>query len=71
MQERLQKIIASAGVTSRRKAEELILAGHVTVNGQVITELGSKADKEKDHIKVNGKLLHQPREHVYLMLNKP
>ena len=71
MQERLQKIISAAGVTSRRKAEELILAGHVTVNGQVITELGSKADKQKDHIKVNGKLLHQPRERVYLMLNKP
>ena len=71
MQERLQKIISAAGVASRRKAEDLILAGHVTVNGQVITELGSKADRQKDHIKVNGKLLHQPREHVYLMLNKP
>ncbi len=56
--ERLQKIIASAGVTSRRKAEELITQGRVTVNGQVITELGTKADLDRDHIKVDGKLLH-------------
>ncbi len=71
MQERLQKIIAGAGVTSRRKAEELILAGRVTVNGQVVKELGSKADPARDHIKVDGKLLRRPPEHVYLMLNKP
>ena len=71
MQERLQKIIARAGVTSRRKAEELILAGRVTVNGHVVTELGSKADAESDHIKVGGRLLHRPRELVYIMLNKP
>ncbi|HYM12646.1 MAG TPA: pseudouridine synthase, partial [Bryobacterales bacterium] len=69
--ERLQKIISGAGVASRRKAEQLILAGRVTVNGKVVTELGSKADPEKDHVKVDGKLLHPPREHVYLMLNKP
>jgi len=71
MQQRLQKIIAHAGVTSRRKAEELILAGRVTVNGQVVTELGSKADSARDHIKVNGKLIHEPRELVYIMLYKP
>lgn len=69
--ERLQKIIAAAGVTSRRKAEELILEGRVTVNGSVITELGSKADIERDHIKVDGRLLHAPTHHVYLALNKP
>lgn len=71
MLERLQKIIARAGVTSRRRAEELILAGRVTVNGQVVTELGSKADPAKDHVKVDGKLIHEPRELVYIMLNKP
>jgi 23S rRNA pseudouridine2605 synthase len=71
MQERLQKIIASAGIASRRKAEELIQAGRVTVNGRVVTELGTKADPERDHVKVDGKLLHRPRSRVYLMLNKP
>ena len=71
MQERLQKIISRAGVTSRRKAEQLILAGRVTVNGAPVIELGSKADPDKDHIKVDGKLLHRPRELVYIMLNKP
>jgi 23S rRNA pseudouridine2605 synthase len=71
MQERLQKIISQAGITSRRKAEELILAGRVTVNGRVVNELGSKADPARDHIKVNGKLLHTSPEPVYLMLNKP
>lgn len=70
-QERLQKIISRAGVASRRKAEELILAGRVTVNGRPVTELGSKADLDRDHVKVNGKLLHWPRELVCVMLNKP
>ena len=70
-EERLQKIIAAAGVTSRRKAEELILEGRVTVNGAVITELGSKADIGLDHIKVDGRLLHPRTNHVYLALNKP
>jgi 23S rRNA pseudouridine2605 synthase len=69
--ERLQKIIATAGVTSRRKAEELIAQGRVTVNGQVITQLGSKADPEQDHIKVDGKLLRGAERHIYLLLNKP
>jgi 23S rRNA pseudouridine2605 synthase len=69
--ERLQKIISAAGVASRRKAEELITSGHVQVNGSVITELGSKADPETDHIRVNGKLLQGERRHVYLLLNKP
>jgi len=70
-QERLQKIIAAAGVASRRKAEELITAGHVQVNGTTITELGSKADPEVDHIRVNGRLLQREQRHVYLLLNKP
>ena len=70
--ERLQKIIAAAGVASRRKAEELITSGHVQVNGTTITELGSKADAETDHIRVNGKLLQREQQrHVYLLLNKP
>src|SRR5215472_1506392 len=69
--ERLQKIIAAAGIASRRKAEELITSGLVQVNGAVITELGSKADPEVDHIRVNGKLLHGEQRQVYLLLNKP
>jgi len=69
--ERLQKIIAAAGISSRRKAEELIAQGRVTVNGHTITELGSKADLETDHIKVDGKLLRGPERHVYILLNKP
>ena len=69
--ERLQKIIAAAGIASRRKAEELITAGHVLVNGQPVTQLGSKADPDTDHIRVNGKLLHGAQRHVYLLLNKP
>ena len=69
--ERLQKIIAAAGIASRRKAEQLITSGHVQVNGTTITELGSKADPESDHIRVNGKLLQGEQRHVYLLLNKP
>src|ERR1051325_10731215 len=71
MQERLQKIIAAAGIASRRKAEELIARGLVSVNGKTVTELGSKADAEHDHIRVSGKLLHVVERKVYLMLNKP
>src|SRR5215472_9849919 len=68
---RLQKIIAQAGIVSRRKAEELILNGRVQVNGQTVTELGTKADPERDHIRVDGKLLHGAQQLRYLMLNKP
>lgn len=74
MEQRLQKLIAAAGVASRRHAEELIVAGKVSVNGKVVTELGTKADPEKDHIKVNGKLINpqlKAREKVYVVLNKP
>src|SRR6202790_5789784 len=69
--ERLQKIIAAAGIASRRKAEELIASGRVQVNGQVVTELGTKADPERDHIRVDGKLLKKPQQFRYFMLNKP
>jgi len=69
--ERLQKILARAGLASRRKAEEYILAGRVTVNGKPVLQLGAKADPERDHIKVDGKLIRLPRQYVYLALNKP
>src|SRR5438552_15246301 len=69
--ERLQKIIAAAGIASRRAAEKLITGGAVSVNGQIVTELGTKADLEHDHIRVNGKLLHGVERHVYLLMNKP
>ena len=69
--QRLQKIIAAAGLASRRKAETLITEGRVRVNGQVITELGAKADSARDHIRVDGKLLHGPEQPRYYMLNKP
>jgi 23S rRNA pseudouridine2605 synthase len=70
-QERLQKILSRAGVTSRRKAEQLIVQGRVSVNGLTITELGSKADLEQDHIKVDGKLLRAPKKLMYVALHKP
>jgi 23S rRNA pseudouridine2605 synthase len=71
MEERLQKIIARAGIASRRHAEEMITSGLVTVNGTTITELGSKADESRDHIKVAGKLLQPRKGLVYLLLHKP
>lgn len=70
-QERLQKIIAAAGIASRRKAEELITGGRVMVNGHVITELGAKADSERDRIAVNGQPLRRQEQRLYFMLNKP
>ena len=69
--ERLQKILAQAGIASRRKAEEIILEGRVQVNGQTITELGTKADPAKDHIRVDGKLLQGPEQTRWFMVNKP
>ena len=69
--ERLQKIIAAAGIASRRKAEELITAGRVQVNGQVVTTLGTKADPAHDHIRVDGKLLQGAERPRYFVLNKP
>ncbi|ABF42863.1 Pseudouridine synthase, Rsu [Candidatus Koribacter versatilis Ellin345] len=68
--ERLQKIIAAAGMASRRKAEELVTAGRVTVNGEVKNELGSKADPETDDIRVDGKPL-KAEQLVYVLLHKP
>jgi len=74
MLERLNKLIAQAGVASRRGADELIIAGEVSVNGTIVIEPGTKADPEKDHIKVHGKLINAKianREKVYILLNKP
>src|SRR5919199_6997170 len=74
MEERLQKLIAAAGVASRRHAEELIAAGEVSVNGRVVTEPGTKADPARDHIKVRGRLINpllRGRQKVYVLLNKP
>jgi len=69
--ERLQKILAQAGIASRRRAEDLITEGRVQVNGKVVTELGSKADAGRDHIRVDGKLLHGAERLRYFVLNKP
>ena len=69
--DRLQKIIAAAGICSRRKAEELITEGRVQVNGQIVTELGTKADPAKDHIRVDGKLLQGGEKLRYYLVNKP
>lgn len=74
MEQRLQKLIAAAGIASRRHAEELIVSGKVSVNGKSITELGVKADPDRDHIKVNGRLINpllSRQEHIYVLLNKP
>jgi len=74
MQQRLQKLIAQAGLASRRHAEEMITAGQVNVNGKIVTELGARADPETDHIKVKGRLINpllQNREKIYILLNKP
>lgn len=68
--ERLQKIISAAGVASRRQAEELILAGRVSVNGRVVEELGTRADWDTDRIEVDGDLLKRV-EPLYLLMNKP
>jgi 23S rRNA pseudouridine2605 synthase len=70
MEERLQKIIAGAGLSSRRKAEDLILEGRVRVNGRIVKELGSRADLDNDRIEVDGSSIYQP-DKVYYMLHKP
>jgi 23S rRNA pseudouridine2605 synthase len=69
--DRLQKILANAGLASRRAAEQIILDGRVQVNGTVVTELGTRADPYKDHIRVDGKLLREPEARRYFVLNKP
>jgi 23S rRNA pseudouridine2605 synthase len=70
-EERLQKILSQVGVASRRQAEKIMLEGRVTVNGAAVTELGSKADLDRDHIKVDGRLLRAPKRLSYIILNKP
>jgi 23S rRNA pseudouridine2605 synthase len=70
-EERIQKILSQAGVASRRQAERMLQEGRVAVNGAVITELGSKADLDRDHIKVDGRLIHAAKHQVYIALNKP
>ncbi|MBP7230715.1 MAG: rRNA pseudouridine synthase [Syntrophaceae bacterium] len=71
MKERLQKIIAAAGITSRRHAETLIASGRVSVNGQTVTELGSKADPQKDVIRVDGRTISIETNCYYIALHKP
>ena len=70
-EERLQKILAQAGIASRRKAEVLMLEGRVSVNGETVNGMGAKADAERDQIKVDGALIHLPKRHVYVALHKP
>jgi 23S rRNA pseudouridine2605 synthase len=70
MEKRLQKILSEVGIASRRKAEEIIVEGRVTVSGRVAT-LGTKADPSKEHIKVDGKLISSPEPKVYIIFNKP
>jgi 23S rRNA pseudouridine2605 synthase len=71
MEIRLQKIISEAGIASRRKAEELILDGRVSVNNKRVTELGVKADPQKDTIKVDGRKIEINTQKIYIALNKP
>lgn len=71
MAERLQKILSRAGISSRRAAEELILQGRVSVNGDTVQELGAKADLATDDVRVDGRRVKPPAENVYLLLNKP
>lgn len=71
MKERLQKIISAAGVTSRRRAEQLIAAGRVSVNGVVVNKLGAKADGNRDVIRVDGNIISVEKTNLYIALNKP
>ena len=68
---RIQALIARAGISSRRDAEAIILEGRVTLNGEVVTELGTRAVPGRDHLKVDGKLLRDEERKVYFLLNKP
>jgi len=70
-EERLQKVLAAAGVASRRACEQLITEGRVQVNGHTITELGTKVDPNIVQLRVDGKPVHQPKRHVYIKLHKP
>lgn len=68
---RLQKFLANSGVASRRKCEELILEGKISVNGKVVKELGTKIDSTVDKVEYCGKLIHNTEKMVYILLNKP
>ena len=72
MEIRLQKYLSDCGIASRRKSEELILQGRVSVNNKIITELGTKIDDEKDEVKYCGKLVQKlHKNYIYVLLNKP
>lgn len=71
MEVRLQKFLAEAGVASRRKSEEIILQGRVKVNDKTVLELGTKVDSDKDKIELDGKILKENKDHIYILLNKP
>ena len=71
MEVRLQKVIAASGLASRRKAEEWIAQGRVTINGKIVRELGTRIDPERDHVKVDGRHLKAVEPYAYLLLNKP
>ncbi len=68
---RLQKFLAQSGVASRRRCEDFMTAGRVEVNGEIITQMGARVDPLRDVVRVDGKRLPPPTEHVYLVLNKP
>ena len=70
MEERLQKILSGAGICSRRKAEEYLIQGRVSVNGTV-AELGQRADSQQDSICVDGVEIGKKADHIYIMMNKP
>lgn len=71
MKERLQKVLSAAGVSSRRAAEKMILEGRISINGEVVKELGTKADPERDEIRVDGRLISTEISRIYIILNKP
>ena len=70
-EERLQKVLARAGIASRRRAEDLIVAGRVRVNGEVVTQLGTRVNPKRDVIQVDGRTVGKPQEPTYIILNKP
>jgi 23S rRNA pseudouridine2605 synthase len=68
---RLQKVLAQAGIASRRRCEQLMAEGHVEVNGEIVTQMGARVDPATDVIRVDGRRLPPRSDHVYLLLNKP
>ena len=68
---RLQKYLATSGIASRRKCEELILNGKIEVNGKIVQELGTKVNPKKDEVKYNGKIVNLEEDKIYILLNKP